>query len=454
MANDITQPVQGQAFLEFELRLPNQTIPYISALEVPETHRITETVFGYNQAEIGFTTTSTQFLDKILKALDTNGEPLIRWRMGLGIADGIQWIPWQLFYVYQYSAVFQGLGPTAGHYIKLTTRDLLHKIDRASKTQAHRGKVSAIIKKLAANNGLNDLVVEDTEGESVWVQSYEGDFEFARQRLLKRARNAKGRGNYYLYVRDNVLHFHTIEYQTSIQDFNYYLSPATKLEAIDLAQAKINDGSAGVRVIYHDPYTGRSKEISSDPNQAVRLGNSIPRLDKITGAPRNIREHKINTQDENAGPNALAQNAYEYARSECFTLKMQTSRTTFIRPGQLLRINIEPSAEATSSWSGLYLVASASHVIDHNALDSVYILQRGEQRVSRTTNNALAGYGVDTIEDSQNAPGYDLNLREAQASSLTKGAGKESSNGAYLSVQDRNSALSPSAFTPQSQSGF
>ena len=454
MANDINSTVNGQAFLEFELNLPGQTTPYTSAQGVPEIHKVTETVFGYNEVEIGFTTANPQFLDKILKALDANGEPLIRWRIGMGVGPNAKWIPWQLFYVYQYSAFFRGIGPNAGHYIKFTARDLLHKIDRASKTKAHRGKVSAIIKKLAAANGLNNVVIEDTEGEAVWIQSYEGDFEFARYRLLKRARNSKGRGNYYLYIRDNVLHFHTVEYQTSLLGFNYYQSPRTKLEAIDLAQANINDGSAGVRVIYHDPYSGRSKEIRSDPDQAIRLANSLPRLDKIAGAERNMREHKISTQDETSGPNALAQNAYEYARSECFALKLQTSATFYIRPGQLMRINIEPSAGNTSTWSGLYLVATASHVIENNALNSVYILQRGEQQVARTTNNAQATYGVDTLTDSANAPGHDINLREAQSSSLVKGAGKEATGGAYLTVQNKSAAPDPTATKPQSQSGF
>ena len=443
MSEDATKPIEGQAFIEFDLKLPSQTISYANRITAPETNKIVETVFGYNEADLSFRVTTPQFMDKVLKSLDSAGQPLIRWRVGLGSGDQVKWIPWQSHYVVQYTGHFEGVGQAAGHYIKLFTRDLLHLIDRSSKTRAHRGSISDIIKKIASENGLSDTVIEATQGEAIWIQSYEGDFEFARKRLVARARSQRGRGNYYLYVRDNALHFHTVEYQTTIKDFDYYLSPATRLDATDAAQAKIDAGSAGVRVVYHDPYSGESKEINSDPNKAIRMANSIPRLDKIAGAQRNIREHRIQIRDEEAGSTALAQNAYEMARAECFQIKMQTSKTFFLRPGELIRLNIDPSAENTSVWSGVYLIATAQHIIDKGELNSVYVLQRGEQRVARNKANDLAAYGVDTIQDEQNAPGYDINVREAQASSVTKGAGKSATGGSYLTVQNKSAAIVP-----------
>lgn len=443
MAVIASNPVAGQAFLEFELKLPAKTIPYDRQLIVPEINQVIENIFGYNEAKISFRVNSSAYVDKILKALDANGEPLIRWRMGLGVGETVQWLPWQDYYVSQYSAAFEGVGSSSGYFIKLVTYDQLHLVDRASKTNAHRGTISTIIKSLAADNNITETVIEPTAGDGLWIQCYEGDFEFARRRLLKRASSKRGRGNYFLFTRDNVLHFHTIEYQTALKDFAYYSSPATRLEAVDTAQANIDNGSAGVRVIYHDPYSGRSKEVSSDPNKAVRLANSIPRLDKISRAQLNLREHATLSRDENAGSIALAQNAYEAARADCFQLKMQTSKTMPLRIGELLRIALNPNNAASSAWSGVYLITSASHNINKGELNSVYILQRGEQQVARTNNNDLAAYGVDNLIDDQNAPGYDLNVREAQSSSLTKGAGKATTGGAVLTVQDRNTATVP-----------
>lgn len=438
MAALASHPVDGQAFFEFELKLPGQSVPYIKQQIAPEICEICETVFGYSTFTLGFRVNTPQYLDRILKALDANGEPFIRWRAGLGNGETVSWLPWQLYIVIQASSLFEGIGDSSGHYIKLTAYDRLRAIDRSSNTKAHRGTISSIVSRLAANNQLIDAVIEDTAGDGLWIQSYEGDFEFVRERLLPRARSTRGRGNYYLYTRDNTLHFHTIDYQTTLKDFAFYSSPSTTLEAIDVAQTKIDAGSAGVATVYHDPYTGRSRQAVSDPNRAVRLGNSMPRLDKIPGAKLYLREHATLSRDDNAGSSALAQNAYESARSECFQLKMQTSKTAFLRPGDLLRIALNPNNATTSSWGGIYLVATASHIIDHGELSSVYILQRGEQQVARNSHNELSAYGVDNLTDEQNAPGYDLNVREAQSSMLTKGAGKVTGSGVVLKVQDRN----------------
>lgn len=445
MADNLTKPVDGLAFLEFGLKLPNQAIRLANKLVHLETCSITETVFGYGSAELTFRTTSTQFFDRVVKALQSDGKPLIQFRVGIGLGGNTVWTPWQLHYVYMNQAVFSGIGENAGHFIRFLTKDILHLVDRGGKTKAHRGSVSSIVRKIAAANGINDTVIEDTHGDGVWIQSYEGDFEFIRNRLISRARSTRGRGNYYLFVRDNVLHFHTVEYQTRIHDFAYYQSASSHLEAVDLAQTKLQDGASGVRVVYYDPYEGIAKESDSEPDQAIRLANSIPRLDKVFAAERNIREHKVQIRDDEAGVAALAQNAYEYARAECFQLNLKTSKTAIMRPGDLLRISVDPNASNTSPWGGLYLIASAAHVIEKTEITSAYVLQRGEQQVARNSGNALAAYGVDTLQDQQNAPGYDINVREAQSSVLTKGAGKSLTSGVYLTVQPRDKAPVPPA---------
>ena len=378
----------------------------------------------------------------MLRALDMNGQPFIKWRIGLGRQESLEWLPWQQHYVFRYSAEFKGVGTTTGYLVKLITCDLLHFINRAHRTQAHLGTISSIVQRLAVFNNLSGTVVEDTLGTGIWIQSYQGTADFIRKRLLPRARSTRRRGNYYLFMRDNVLHFHTIDYQTTVKAFNYYASAASRLEVIDTAQDKVNSGAAGVRTIYHDPYTGLSKLVESDPNKALRLANTIPRLNQAVGTKRNVLEHRVQIRDEEAGSTALAQNAYESARSECFQVKFLTSMTTLLRPGEVLHIDLGTSSGSTSIWNGLYLIAKADHQIDHAHLESVYILQRGEQSAARTGNSSSssANYGSTSLVADQTAPGYDLNVREAQSSSATRGAGKAASDGAHLKVQDRNAA--------------
>ena len=429
-------------FIDFELKLPDDTV--VTSLSVfPLLSVITESVFSYGDAQISFRVNNTLFHNKILRALNSAGNPLIRFRWGTGDGSIMAWTPWQLHYVLDHQAVFEGVGTTAGHLIKLHTKDMLHSIDRSSRTAPFKGSVSDIVQTIANNNGLNDCVIEPTSGQGVWIQSYEGDFAFVRRRLIRRARSKRGRGNYFLYVRDNVLHFHTLEYQTAVKDMAYYSSPSTFLEAFEMTQAKIPDGSAGARVINYDPFTGEARENNSDPNKAIKLGNSIARLDKISAGQRNIQEHKIHIRDEEAGSEALAQNAYEYARAESYQLKLSGNKLALIRPGELLRLAIDPSAGNVSTWSGLYLTVSAQQTIDKGVISSVYVLQRGEQQVMGSGNSSVGSYGVDSVQDDQSAPGYAISLPDAQSSGVTKGAGQVLSSGVFLTVQDKSSALLP-----------
>lgn len=438
MPDNVTDVVSGQAFLEFELQLPGSVVLPSSVAVVQESSRVWESVFGYGQSEIRFRTTTTAYVDRVLRALNAAGKPLIRFRWGLGAHSQKTWTPWQLHYVLHARSRFEGIGNAAGHRVVLQTRDLLHYVDRASQTRAHRGTISDILKKLASDNAITETVIEPTRGEGVWIQSFEGDFEFARTRLICRARSTQGQGNYHLYARDNALHFHTTGYQAVLHDLNYHASPGTRLEATDSSQVQLAAGSSGVRLTVHDPYSGISQEIASDPAQALRLGNSIHRLDKIAGAERNIREHRVQLRNEESGPTALAQNAYEMARAGCFQLKMQATGLAILRAGDLLRINVDPGASLASPWGGVYLIVSAQHTLVKNKITSVYIFQRGEQQVARG-----AGGGSPALQADEIAPGTPLNIPAIEASNQTRVSSTTAAGGNFLTVQQPGQALTP-----------
>lgn len=442
MSIDATHPVSAQGFLEFELKLPNQTATSAVRTIVMERSSVFETVFDHGRAEIQFRTTVTDYVDTVLRASNATGKPLIRFRWGIGTGAQIIWTPWQLHYVVHTRTGFDSIGNNTGHLVILQTRDLLHLINRNSKTRPHRGTVSDVVKKLAAESGIAKTAIEPTTGEGIWIQSFEGDFDFVRSRLLCRARSTRGRGNYYLFVRDDTLHFRTVEYQAAVNNLTYFASAALRLEGADQSQCKLASGSSGVRLVVHDPYTGLSSEIANDPEKATKLGNTIARLDLIAGAQRNMQEHRVQLRNEEAGPTALAQNAYESARSENYQLKLQASGLAILRAGDILRIKINPNNSASSSWSGFYLIASCQHDIVKTELVSTYILQRGEYDRARTATSQSA-YGVTTLQSQQAAPGHPLNVQEIQASSLTKVVGNSSGNGSVLTVQDKSAAPVP-----------
>ena len=442
---NITAPVEGQAYVDYELVLPTGPIQLINPLVRFLGSTYSETVYGYAHANITIQTLTADYADRVLKALESTGSPFIRLRLGQGVPDHIAWTPWQLHYVRQYRGSFEGIGPTAGHQINLHTEDMLSLVDRASRTSAHRGKVSEIMQKLADRNGLKNTVIEPTNTQGLWIQSYTGDFEFARQRLVRVARSAHNRGNYFLYARDNVLHFHTVDYQAEVKEMSYFNSSSERLHLASLPQEKIDMGSAGVRIVRHDPLTGESGEESSNPSAAIRYSNWISKLSSVNGAQRNfsfhISENKV-TEAVN-----LAQNMYEAARQECYELQMQTTKTRLLRAGDILNLVLEPKSGQASTWTGLWLVATGSHSITKGAINSVYVLQRGELTALKGVSNALLSQGLNIVEDTQNAPGVSLNLQQTQVTQLTTGAGKTVGSGVFSQVQDPQKALVPKTST-------
>jgi hypothetical protein len=442
---NITTPVDGQAHVDYELILPTGPIQLVSSIVRLIGATYTETVYGYSRANIAIQTATADYVDRVLKSLELSGTPMLRFRIGLGVPDRILWIPWQLHYVRDYRGEFVGVGPISGHRLNLSTEDSLALVDRANRTSAHRGKISDIVQRLADRNGLNNTVIEPTNAQGLWIQSYTGDFEFVRKRLIRIARNTKNHGNYLLFSRDNVLHFHTVDYQADVKELNYYNASSDKLHLLSLPQDKIDMGSAGVRLIGHDPYTGQSRELNSDPSTALRYANWISNIGSVNGAQRNFTFHL----SENRGVEALnlTQNTYEAARQECYELSLRTTKTRMLRAGDILNLELEPKSGQASAWTGLWLVAKASHSITKGEINSVYVLQRGELMALKGVSSALIDQGINIVPDTQNAPGTPVNLQQTQVSQLTAGAGKTVNYGVFSQVQDPQKALVPETTT-------
>jgi hypothetical protein len=438
---NITAPLGGQASVDYDLLLPNGPVQLLNGMARFMTAKLEENVYGYAQTDIGIRTISPDYADRILKELEGKGTPLARFRLGIGVPDHMHWTPWQLHCVANYRGFFEGVGKTAGHQINLHTEDLLAMYDRSTRTAAYHGKVSDIVHKIADQNNIIDTVIEPTSTEGGWIQPQMGDFEFVRKRLVRVARSTRGRGNYLFFMRDNVLHFHSVDYQADVKHLTYYNTGAIRLEMLDLAQEKLEAGSAGVRLIGHDPYTGQSQEAASRPGDAIRFSNWISGIGNLVGAARKFPFHL----GVNRGLEALniMQNMYEAARQESYQLRLTVRKTNPMRAGNIVNLVIEPKTGQASTWTGFWLVAHACHVVKKGDLTSTYLLQRGELSALKGVSNALASQGIEVVADQQNAPGVDLNLQQTQVSELTTGAGKAIGSGVYLTVQDAHKAPTP-----------
>lgn len=132
----------------------------------------------------------------------------------------------------------------------------------------------------------------------------------------------------------------------------------------------------------------------------------------------------------------MAQAYYQIARQQTFRTTVSVDKNIVLRHGDLLNLSVTQQNSKATSHSGYYYVTAASHFIKKQSVRSVYRLERGELRgqdQSFTAQNAQ-----EQLIPLSNAPGEFPNIREAQDSQLTKGAGRQSSASTYSVVQNPN----------------
>lgn len=429
------QITEGYASVQYKLVLGNkQTVEFNSQLVTFVDAEIKDDVYGVGTGLHTFRTLDPGFLDSIKQAM-SSANPIMEFRLGFGSPNSTNWLPWQKHIIVTYSAKFEGIANAAGHLLVFNTANAFIRMERTNRVRAHKGAISTIVARIAADNGL-DAVIEPTDAAKyILYQSFVDDTRFIRERLLKRAAR-RGRGGYYFYIRDNVLHFHTPDYQSSVRELNYYSVFGTELTISDQSQdPKMWDGGlAGVRVIAHDPYTGQTKEVESDPDKAMRLSDSIYSFGAVPDGERNIPYHA--SQNPLTEINALAQFHYQMTRQQTFRSTVSVDKTIILRHGDLLNLSVTQQNSKASSHSGYYYVAAACHHVRKQSVNSTYILERGEVRgqdQSLSTQNTQ-----EQLIPLSAAPGEFPNIREVQDSQLTKGAGRQSSGITYSTVQNPN----------------
>lgn len=435
MAIKVLTNVEGSAHTEYELVVPDsEPLAFAPGAITASSNLLFESVYQNSRYIHKFTTQSVDYVNKFLRKASFSGIPQLRFRFGIGQAGQIAWQPWQLHRITNPAAVPEGVGRTAGHFLELTTEDGIYALGLTTKILARRGTVSSIVQQIASENQIRDVVIEPTVGELAMIQASLDDASFVRRRLIRRATNSKGRGNYLFYMRDGVLHFHTPDYQGQAYELEYYRANGASITQNDNSQMMIEHGAAGVFVITYNPLTGETREVVAAPDRALRFANVIPDYSTVPGAQINVPyHHSINGVEEAV---SIAQNTYENARMQCFKLSMELDKIVF-HAGDIVRVILAPAADKTTPWSGLWFVAEASHNIVKNAIRSTYVMQRGELL------NLLGGQktvadGQRALRSEQEAPGQDVNLAEFGSSQLTKGAGSQAASKTFSVVRDPN----------------
>jgi hypothetical protein len=380
-------------------------------------------------------TEHVDIVDKTLKSAMVDGNPFVRWRIGFVTPQQAQWLPWQNHQIVHYAASIHGLGEDSGHNFEMSTANILYTMNRTVKIVSRSGPVSDMVAGMAQDAGVQ-AVVEPTVGSYQFYQVNESDVEFILRRLLSRAVNQKGRGQYLFYVRDNVLHFHTPDYQTQVKQLFLYGTPWKRMAEVDRSQQLFDKGIAGTRIIVYNPYTGQSAEVVNDPAKYLRLAQGIYLMSSVPNTVQTLLYHLgTNRPDEAA---AIAQNVYSDGRSRTFEMNADIDRSLLVQAGDLLQFVVSPMTQKVSPWSGYYLVSKVTHYLKLESLRTVYTLRRGEIVPDPSTvtqpNTAQQLVPVTT------APGQDISLAAVQNSMQTAGTGQQQGTSNYGTVMDPNAA--------------
>ena len=315
----------------------------------------------------------------------------------------------------------------SGYMCQLTLVDRLYTLHLDERLRAQQGIVSQLVQHLADDHGFPGAAIEPTRNKFSFIQSYQTDWEFLSDRLLSAANNSKGLGNYQLFVRDDQLHFHTPGWQVAGVKRLVYNTPiagATRLWLTDQGGVSVQQGAGGIRTVGYSPLTGESPSDETSPSNALKLAQALPEL-------KNVRTHLRHTgQNQLALTLAEAQNRYEAARIGVFRLNCHMPNQPFLRPGDIVQLQMSSQEDA---WSGLYHLMNASLTLKGGRIMGIYELSRGEMNDVQQDFSSLKALDPSALVSQPHAaPGVAYNTAESATLNLTRGTGGADEQGSVV----------------------
>lgn len=382
-----------------------------------------------------FTLTDPTSAHQLLREVLASPSPELFFRYGT--TQNAQWTAWQRHLITAHAVKPESRDAGSGATLRLTTSDALYAMSRTSRVTARKGKISAIVQQIATENGL-EAVIEPTSTGGVYTQNFLSDADFILDRMLPRAVSVKGAAQYVVYIRDNVLHFHSPDYQARLWPVDYHASSAYEVASAEHTQKLYTNGVAGVRLLVHDPYTGETREVASDPEKTLRLAETLHPAAMLPNGALNRPYHL--SQNEPSEVSAIAQNVYDTARSSAHRISISLTGFSTIAVGDFVDLVYNQKIQA-APLAGLYLVEQATHALLDGALTSTFTLQRGEtgRLHTDTVSQSPAGQTRLRLE----APGRRLNRAELQASTRLAGGGNKTSATLLRDVADATRLTQP-----------
>jgi hypothetical protein len=387
---------------------------------INEETQITSTINGISTSTHLFKSKSEK-LAELLKFAGNRYHTKVNFRVGINTSNTITWDDWHRHFLEKYGIQYLSGGSNSGYQIVLSTQNAPSLFNKITKFAAHKGKISAIIKTIADNYGL-DSVIEETEGDFILYQSNQTDADFIETRLLPRAVNKKGHAGYVFFINDNILHFHSPFYQNKILEFDYPSANISDLQLVYKAETGLLWGKT--TIFSHDPYTGQSNAISSSYDSYVRLSDySVARKD-LNFSSSNLGYHLSTNNPEEV--TALAQADLQKRHLKLYKLIAFVDHRLKIKPGDLIKLNIQNSSGTDSGYGGLYLVSGVSLSIENTLIKSAVILNRGEYLTQTRINWAATNPDIASVNTSDfSAYGTLPKINPQKSLRVTLGIGPE-----------------------------
>lgn len=426
----------GQVQLEIILS-STETVPFVGGSISLIHSSLSHPTIGYAVYKHYLNAPSFDYVDKLLQTAMVDGTPVMRCRIGIGSGEKLDWLPWQVHTITSYKAVPLGFGAATGHMVEITSCDVLWVMDKVNRVAPHKGKLSDIAKAIIDQYD-HESVIEETNYEGFYIQSFQSDLDFLRNRVMHRAKSMRGVGNYQLFVKDGIVHFHPPDYRTDLKAMRYFKGPGTDLLKRDQGQTMLDKGVAGVRFVSYSPFGGQFKEIVTDRNKTLKFGNVIPDIERFQGAEINFPHHvTLNPETE---IQALADNFYEDARLNTYEVELTIPNTLQLRHGDILFLDISPSQERTSDWSGYYYVTRTTTAYLRGSISMRTVLRRGELNANHSDQTALSAVADNVITPPRTAPGIGLNVQAIEASQVTKDREGVTPGGVVVTAKDPQTA--------------
>jgi hypothetical protein len=414
----ILQPIDGRAIIEVDLGTAQSPDPLLTPGQfVFDWGSIEEPIGLWKRWTLRVQASDRIEFESRIKPKLT-GDRLVRVRLGISQGSGRLWRAWETHYLLSVELKASSVNATqVGYTYILRTVDRLYTLHLDERLRTQHGTVSEIVSRMADEHGFPGASVEGTRDKFSFIQSYETDWSFLKDRLLVSAINTKGLSNYQLYAQDDQLHFHTPGWQvTGVKSlvYNSAFAGARELTLLDRGGEALQEAAGGVRVIGYTPISGESPTSNTNPSVALKFAQTLPDL-------AHVRTHLRHTgQNQLALTLAEAQSRYESGRLDTFRIAYMLDNQPFLRPGDIVSLRI---SEPDDSWAGLYHLSRSTLVIKSGRIHGSYMLSRGELSSVQEDFSGLRAVDPSALAADNTAPGVAYNTAVSSTASLVQGTG-------------------------------